>query len=132
MARSTRETWSNRGTMEGAPIVALACTARCNQATVSVARVNADRRSQGVRFEQLPAGSMEPAGGAHEDDEGRQRSATRKTRAAPADEARVVRHSTRREARTPALLTRGYGGRRESEDAVGWVSQGSIEAGRCE
>jgi hypothetical protein len=37
--------------MEGVPIIALACTARCNQATVSVAWVNADRMPQGARFE---------------------------------------------------------------------------------
>ena len=43
---------------------------------------------------------LEPAVGACDDDEGRQRSVMCKVKAAPADEARAVRHSRRREAPT--------------------------------
>jgi len=49
-------------------------------------------------------------GSAREDDEGRQRSVTNEVKAAPADEARAVRHSKRREALALELLERGHGG----------------------
>jgi len=45
-------------------------------------------------------------GGARDDDEGRQRSVTNEVKAAPADEARAVRHSKRREALALELLGR--------------------------
>jgi hypothetical protein len=49
-------------------------------------------------------------GGARDDDRGRQRSVTNEVKAAPADEARAVRHSKRREALALELLGRGLGG----------------------
>jgi len=58
---------------------------------------------------------LEPADGAYDDDEGRQRSVMCKVKAAPADEARVVRHLRRREAPTLELLRRGFRGRCESK-----------------
>jgi len=58
----------------------------------------------------LPVGSG-TGGGACDDDEGRQRSVMCKVKATPAEEARVVRHSRRREAPTLEVLQRGFHGR---------------------
>lgn len=66
----------------------------------------------------LPAGGLEPAGGARDDDEGRQRLATCLVKAAPADEARAVRHARRREVPAPEMLYEGLRGRCESDTAI--------------
>jgi len=50
---------------------------------------------------------LEPAGGVRDDDEGRQRSATYMVKAAPADEARAVRHTRHREVPVPETLRAG-------------------------
>jgi len=61
---------------------------------------------------------LEPAGGARGGDEGRQRLATCTVKAAPADEARAVRHARRREASAPEVLYLGLRGRCESDTAI--------------
>jgi len=54
-------------------------------------------------------------------------------KAAPADEARAVRHSRRREALAPAGFAGGSRFSRESVEPAGeGVSSTSTEAGRCE
>jgi len=70
---------------------------------VSVAWVKTKRSSQDVRLESCLS-VLEPADGACDDDEGRQRSVMCKVKAAPADEARVVRYLRRREAPTLEML----------------------------
>jgi hypothetical protein len=62
---------------------------------------------------------MEPTGGVRDDDEGRQRSVMCMVKAAPADEARAVRHPRRREALALEVLERGLCGRCESDAAIG-------------
>jgi len=85
---------------------------------VSVAWVKTRRSSQDVRPESCPS-VLEPADGACDDDEGRQRSAMCKVKAAPAHEARVVRHLRCREAPTLEVLERGFRGRCESTAVIG-------------
>jgi len=77
----------------------------CRSARSAGWRSRSRGSTRGVRREacvpRASGRSMEPSGGARGYDEGRQRSATRKVKAAPADEARAVRHSKRREALAP-------------------------------
>jgi len=75
---------------------------------------------------------LEPADGACSDDEGRQRSVMCKVKAAPADEARVVRHLRRREAPALEVQHRGFRGRCESKAVIECALDRSIEAGPCE
>jgi len=74
---------------------------------VLVAWVETRRSSQDVRPDSCPS-VLEPADGACDDDEGRQRSVMCEVKAAPADEARVVRHLRRREAPPLEALERGF------------------------
>jgi len=64
---------------------------------------------------QLPAGSGTGEAVPASMTERRQRSVTHGVKAAPADEARAVRHSKRREALAALSLKRRLGGKRESE-----------------
>jgi len=91
-----------------------------------------ETRTARCAWSQLPVGYWNRRGGARDDDEGRQRSMTCTVKAAPADEARAVRHARRREALALEELRRGLRGRCESDTAIEWTLDGSIEAGRCE
>lgn len=71
-------------------------------------------------------------GGARGGDEGHQRSVTCTVKAAPADEARAVRHTRRCEAPALEELQRGLRGRCSGKAAIGCAVDGSIEAGPCE
>jgi hypothetical protein len=71
-----------------------------------------------VRPDSCPS-VLEPADGACDDDEGRQRSVMYKVKAAPGEEARVVRHLRRREAPIFAVLERRFRGRCESSAVIG-------------
>ena len=96
-----------RDTTEGIPIAALAFRKARQDGSLGHAgqtrgvRRKACASSASGRFWNRP-------GGAREDDEGCQRSVTCKVKAAPADEARAVRHSRRREASPSKLLSRGF------------------------
>jgi hypothetical protein len=89
--------------VEGAPTIGQtrreACTVRESRSRGST-RISLRKEWAARSF----PSDLEPTGGACEDDEARQRSATCKARAAPADEARAVRHSMRREALSPGQL----------------------------
>jgi len=104
--------------------------ARCGRVVVSVAWVNTRRWSQDERPEKLPVGSG-TGGWCPRDDEGRQRSVMWKVKAAPADEARVVRHSRCREAPTLEVLQRGFRGRCESRPPSGAPSTGRSKLARA-
>jgi hypothetical protein len=98
---------------------------------VSVERVNARRTSQDERFVSYPP-VLEPARLCPGDDSGASEIGTSEVKAAPADEARAVRHSKRREALALELLGRGLCGGAKAKPQVERASNGTIEAGRCE
>jgi len=104
----------DRDTTEGVPIVARVVPqgaarwrSRLRGSTWSAHRE--------VRVEPASDRSWNRLGGARDGDEGRQRLTTCKVKAAPADEARVVRHARRREAPAPGVLPRGFRGRAKAE-----------------
>jgi len=86
---------------------------------VSVARVNARRAPQGVRRASCPS-VLEPAKRCPRWRRRASEIGTYTVKAAPADEARAVRHTRRREALALELLRRGLCGRCESDAAIGW------------
>jgi len=96
-----------------------------------VERVNARRASQDKRPASFPP-VLEPARWCPSDDIWTSEIGTDEVKAAPADEARAVGHSKRREALALELLERGLRGEAKAKPRVEGASNGSIEAGRCE
>jgi len=98
--------WADRDTTEGVSIVACSRNARSG--------ASGDLGCAGERFDAHRKTCVEPAsrrswnrrGGARVGDERRQRSATFTVKAAPADEARAVRHARRRKALALQVLDR--------------------------
>jgi hypothetical protein len=86
---------------------------------VSASQVGGAQTERHARMPSFPAGCGDWRGGACDGDKGRQRSATFQVKAAPADEARAVHRTRRREVPAPRVLQWGFAVDAQAEAAVG-------------